>query len=448
MRVRNMLFATLLILTAMPSSGIPESPQIRIFPTPGEDMILAVPDVQPLRSAQAGALMSTLKTFNEVLFDDLKFSGFFIIAGRDFYPPQPIVRQEDINYDAWNAIPFKVSFLTSGTVESIGGTLTAEMKTFDMKQRTMSFGLRISDWSPDQVRSVAHRWADEIVYKLTAGSSRGIAATKIAYSSRRGASKEIYVMDYDGYDQRGFTRNGSMNLFPSWSPDNSLLSFISYKTGKPEINLYSYLDGSRLPFPVYNSTTLNPRISPDGKRLVFAMSDSRGNIDIYVSRLDGTDRRNITNSSAINSTPTWSLPSGSQIAFISNRDGTPQIYICDADGANVRRIVKEGGDADWPAWSPDGRWIAFHWKPHMAENYDIYIAEAATGQIRQLTSEAGSNECASWAPDGRHIAFQSNRTGSEQIFIMLADTNNQNLRMITSQGANTCPAWGGYAKKK
>lgn len=448
MRIRNSFFCVLLLLCAIPSRGVVAPPQVVINPRPGEEMILAIPDVQPLKSEQAGALVSTLKTFNEVLWEDLKFSGVFTLAGRSFYPPQPILKQEDINYDAWNALPFKVSFLTAGTIEGVGNNLTAELKIFDMKQRVMSFGLRISDWSPDQVRSVAHRWADEIVSKLTAGGSRGIASTKIAYSSRRGAAKEIYVMDYDGSDQRAFTRNGSLNLFPSWSPDNSLLTFISYKTNKPEINLYSYLDGSRLPFPVFNSMTSNPRISPDGKRMVFALSDARGNIDIYVSKLDGTDRRNITNSSAINSTPTWSSPSGSQIAFVSNRDGTAQIYICDADGANLRRIPKEGGETDWPAWSPDGRWIAFHWKPRMAENFDIYIAEVATGQIRQLTSESGSNECPSWAPDGRHLAFQSNRTGSDQIFIMLANTNKPELRMVTSQGANTCPAWGGYPVKK
>jgi TolB protein len=448
MRIRNLLFVVLLLVSAIPSRGVVEAPQVIINPKPGEEMILAIPDVQPLKSEQAGALVSTLRVFNEVLWEDLKFSGVFTLASRSFYPPQPILKPEDINYDAWSTLPFKISFLTAGTMEGSGNNLTAELKIFDMKQRVMSFGLRISDWSPDQVRSVAHRWADEIVYKLSAGGSRGIASTKIAYSSRRGPAKEIYVMDYDGNDQRPFTRNASLNLFPSWSPDNSLITFISYKTGKPEINIYSYLDGSRLPFPVFNSLTSNPRISPDGNRLVFAMRDTRGNIDIYTSKLDGSDRRNLTNSTAVNSTPIWSSPSGSQIAFISNRDGMPQIYICDADGANVRRIVKEGGDADWPAWSPDGRWIAFHWKPHMAENYDIYIADAATGQIRQLTSESGSNECPSWAPDGRHIAFQSNRTGSEQIFLMLADTNKPELRMVTNQGANTCPAWAGYPRKK
>ncbi len=444
MRVNKVLIAALLFLAGIPSRGMQEKPQFTIRPAPQEEMILAAADIQPLRSGQAAELAPSLKVFNEVLWADLKFSGYFTMAGKSFYPPQPIFRPEDINYDAWSALPFKVSFLTAGTIEMDGGILRATLRVYDVKQRLMSFG-QIIGGDTDQVRSIAHRWADEIVTRLTAGASRGISSTKIAYTSRRGAAKEIYVMDYDGNDQRAFTRNGSLNLFPSWSPDNSKLTFVSYRTGKPEINIYSYLNGDHLPFPMFNSMTSTPMIARDGTRLAFAMRDARGNIDIYISKLDGSERRNITNSRAVNSSPTWA-PSGNQIAFISNRDGTPQIYICDTDGANVRRIVKEGGDADSPAWSPDGRWIAFHWKPRMAENYDIYIAEVSTGSIRQLTSDSGSNESPSWAPDGRHLAFQSNRSGSDQIFIMLADTNNPELRMITSQGTNTCPAWSGYTR--
>ncbi len=441
MPLRKLLFAVLLPVIAVLSAGVPGKSQFTIRPTAQEELILAVPDVQPLRSDQAADLAPALATFNEVLWDDLKFSGFFTLAGKSFYPPQPIVRDEDLNYDAWSALPFKLSFLTAGTIQRDGKALRAQLKVFDMKQRTMSFGLRIDDESGEQVRSMAHRWADEIVYRLTAGASRGIASTRIAYSSRRGGPKEIYIMDYDGNDQHAFTRNGSLNLFPKWSPDNTKLAFLSYRTDKPQINIYSVLDGSRLPFPIFDRHVSNPVISPDGQHLLFQLGS-----DICVSNLDGSDRRNITNSSAINTSPTWS-PSGRQIAFMSDRDGIPQIYICDADGANVRRIVKEGGESDWPAWSPDGRWIAFHWKPRMAESFDIYIAEVSTGQIRQLTSGAGSNECPSWAPDSRHLAFQSDRSGSYQIYIMLADTNNPELRMVTSQGTNSCPAWSSYPPK-
>ena len=439
--------ATLLLLglaVLVPGPLAQDKPQILIKPSPQEEIILALPDIQPLAADRAGELAGSLRTFNQVLWDDIRFAGYFTLAGKSFYPPKPLVRPEDLDYDAWGGLPFRVSFLSAGTLDLVGGVLRAEMRLFDMKQRSMSFGQRIAG-DPDQVRSMAHRWADEIVYKLTAGASRGIASTKIAYTSRRGGAKEIYTMDYDGYDQRAFTRNGSLNLFPTWAPDNSKLAFVSYRTGKPEINVYSYLDGSRIPFPMFNTLASTPVISPDGLQLLFSLRTPRGDSDIYISKLDGSDRRDLTNNPAIDTSPTWS-PSGKQIAFVSDREGAAgQVYICDIDGANVRRIVKEGGDADSPAWSPDGRFVAFHWKPRLADNYDIYLGEVSSGQIWQSTNNAGSNENPSWAPDGRHLAFQSNRSGTVQIYIMLVDGTE--LRMVTSQGSNTSPSWSGYMRR-
>jgi TolB protein len=441
MRLRLAISYVLVLLVALGIPSAQEKPQI-IRPQPGEEIILAVPDIQPASPERAAELAETLNTFNRVLWDDLKFSGAFTLAGRSFYPPQAIVRPEDVNYDSWSTLPFKVSFLTAGTLDLVGGIVRAELRIFDMKQRTMSFGQRISG-DTDQIRAIAHRWADEIVYKLTAGQSRGIASTKIAFSSRKGNAKEIYTMDYDGNDQRSFTHNGSLNLFPTWSPDNTKLAFVSYRTGKPQIDIYSYLDGARLPFPIFPTFVSTPVIAPDGVRMIISMTSPRGDSDLFIANLDGSNRRNITNHPAIDTSPTWS-PSGNQIAFVSDREGQSQVFICDSDGANVRRIVKEGGDADSPAWSPDGRWIAFHWKPRFGTSYDIFLAEVSSGKIFQLTSNSGSNEGPSWAPDGRHLAFQSTRNGSPQIFIMLLDS--PELRMVTTQGSNTSPSWSGYRR--
>jgi len=446
MSARKTQLIVLALLSLAPLSLPQDKPQVYIRPSPQEEIILALPDIQPLNSDRAAELADPLRTLNQVLWDDLKFAGYFTMAGKGFYPKQPIVRPEDLNYDAWSTLPFKISYLGAGTLDVVGGILRAEFRLFDMKQRTMGFGQRISG-DTDQVRSIAHRWADELVYRLTAGASRGIASTKIVYSSRRGGGKEIYTMDYDGHGQQVFTRNGSNNLFPVWSADNSKVAFVSYRTGKPEINVHSYVDGSRLPFPMFNSLASTPAFSPDGTQLAFALRSPRGDSDIYISKLDGSDRRNLTNHPAIDTSPVWS-PSGKQLAFVSDREGAAgQVFICDADGANVRRIVKEGGDADSPSWSPDGRLIAFHWKPHLAERYDIYIASVSSGMINQLTSDGGSNEGPSWAPDGRHIAFQSNRSGTWQIYIMLLGGNAADIRMVTNQGNNTSPAWGGYVRK-
>jgi TolB protein len=443
MTTKILTFALLLFSTALPSLCTPQQVPV-LHPRPEEVPILAVADVQPASPEKAAELSEPLKTFNQVLWDDLSFSGFFTMAGKSFYPPRP-VSPENMNYDAWNGLAFKVTYLTAGTMDSFGGALHAKLHVFDMKSRSESFGLEVSG-DQDQIRAMVHRWADEIVYRLTAGASKGIASTKIAYVSRKGNAKEIYVMDYDGYNAHEFTHNGSLNLFPNWAPDNSKLAFASYRP-HPEINIYSYLDGSRIPFPIFNSLAYAPAISPDGTEIAFALRTPRGDTDIFISKLDGSGQRDITDNPAIESSPTWA-PSGRQIAFVSDRrqPGISQIYICDADGSNVRGIIKEGGDADSPAWSPDGKWIAFHWKPRLSTTYDIFIADVASGRITQLTGDNGSNEYPSWAPDGRHLAFQSNRTGAIQLYIMLLDSSE--LRMITKQGNNTSPAWSGYFQRE
>ena len=410
------------ILFCIPVVLSAQNEGIVLRPTPGEEVVLAVADIQPASAYRESDLADVIETFNRVLWADLRFSGFFTLAGKSYYPPQPaaVLTEDNILYDAWSALPFPVTFLSSGTLDLRDGILHAELRIFDMKQHKKMFGQTL-ERNKAQVRAMAHQWADEIVYRLSAGASRGIASTKIAYSSKKGNASEIYVADYDGNNPSAFTHNGSLNLHPDWSPDNSKLTFMSYRTGKPEIDIYSYIDGTRLPFPMFNTLASTPAISPDGEKIAFSLRTPRGDTDLFISNLDGSDRRNITNNPAIDSTPAWS-PSGRQIAFVSSRGGSAgQIYICDSDGANVRRLVKEGGDADSPTWSPDGQFLAFHWKPRMRTYYDLFIAQVSSGRIQQLTTDSGSNESPSWAPDGRHLAFQSNRTGTNQIYIMRLD---------------------------
>jgi TolB protein len=449
MLLRNLYrFGLIMFLLATPFICSQEKPAILIRPTPKEEMIIAAQDLILQNSEQTRQMDEALRSLNQTVWDDLMFAGYFSLASKTFYPHREDSNSQGVDYEAWSDSPLAASYLSTGYVDIVAGVVRARFQLFDIRQHSLLFSKEISG-NQSSVRAIAHRWADEVVYALTAGASRGIASTQIAYSSQLqlGAAKDVCVMDYDGYNQRTFIQNGSLNLFPNWSVDNSKICLTSDRSRSWEIYIYSYLDGSRIAFPTFNSFASTPSLSPDRRHIAFALRSTRKDADIFISKLDGSDQRNITNNPADETSPTWA-PSGRQIAFASNRNsGSLQIYICDSDGANVRLLSKEKGEADSPSWSPDGEWIAFQWKPRKESRFDIYIADPVSGQINQLTSSAGNNVNPSWAPDARHIAFESDRTGSSQIYIMALGADMREARMITSKGSNTAPAWSNYSDK-
>ena len=148
----------------------------------------------------------------------------------------------------------------------------------------------------------------------------------------------------------------------------------------------------------------------------------------------GTNIR--ANNPAIDVTPTWS-PAGTQIAFTSDRGGSPQIYVMGADGLNLRRVTSESY-ADRPTWSPAPfNEIAF--AARTGTGFDIKVLDLATSQTRQITFSEGTNESPAYSPNGRHLAFTSTRTGSSQIFTI--DRDGRNARQVTRDGNNFTPAW-------
>ena len=125
---------------------------------------------------------------------------------------------------------------------------------------------------------------------------------------------------------------------------------------------------------------------------------------------DGGGMRRLTNHPAIDTTPTWS-PTGVQIAFTSDRSGSPAIYVVGSDGLNLRRISRvQDGYCDRPTWSPAPfNELAFVCRT--GPGYDIKIFDFATDETRQITFGEGSNESPAYSSNGRHLAFTSTRAG-------------------------------------
>src|SRR5882762_11414568 len=239
-----------------------------------EKVRLAVPDFKPSTSdAQNAAL---LKAFNDTLWNDLDNSGVVELVSKSFYPLQVPGQPSDITLPAWNSPPPSAAMLAFGNLGVTGGKVTVQGWLFDVKNTgtPQVLGKQYSDNATEEAaRFIAHKFADEIIFRL-GGGIPGICESKIYFVSDRSGHKEIWAMDYDGSNQRQVTHLGSISLSPRISPDGSRLAFSSLTKTGWEIMMDSVDLNRVVSFPHMGGTNLSPAFSQDGTKLAF--SSSRG----------------------------------------------------------------------------------------------------------------------------------------------------------------------------
>lgn len=290
--------------------------------------------------------------------------------------------------------------------------------------------------STSVVRLMAHRFADELVFRYT--GELGIARTKIAYVSEQAGARELFVMDYDGYEPKQITADGFLNLMPRWSPDRRFLVFTAYRNrNTQDIDMIEVATGKRWTLVSLNGLNITPALSPDGNYLAFATSQD-GNSEIYKLDTRSKSLQRLTVNPAGDLSPSWS-PSGRELVFTSDRGGGPQIYLMSADGSNARRLTFEGDYNAAPAWSPRGNWIVYVCRTS-TKQYKLCLI-TPDGQKRvQLTSGTGVDDSPSWSPDGRHLVFSSTADGKSHIYMI--NTDGKDLERLTFVGThNSAPSW-------
>src|SRR5208282_1279735 len=231
------------------------------------------------------------KTFHDVLWSDLEFSGILDLVSPSFYPTQIPSQPSELHAQDWSAAPASAYMVAYGTLNADASSLAVAGYLSDVNNPAAPVALqKIYRGSPTDAdaRHLAHQFADDIISRLSGGLP-GIAQTQIAYVSGKTGNKEIWAMDYDGGNQHQLTHLRSISLTPRWSPDSTRIAFTCYvpyrSVTSAQICLYS-LDSNRLiSFPRFRGTNSSPAFSPDGSHLAF-MSSSAGSPAIFLSDAD------------------------------------------------------------------------------------------------------------------------------------------------------------------
>ena len=299
--------------------------------------------------------------------------------------------------------------------------------------RTGNFDIYLIDTNGENLRSLTNHPADE---RAPTWSPDG---RFLAYASNQDGDSKIYVMDTRTGEHRQLTNRHEGEWTPAWSPDGEWIAFVSASHEivppvKFKITRHIYKTDVNGGHPVQltdQGQNLNPAWSPDGKWIVFD-SYHRGDDREGIYVMDANGRRlkrlNDQNLRAFNGTfqseCAWS-PDGKQIAFsiFAPRNDRMHLGVIDVDGKNFRQLTQGGPivkpvdpaikfvnpimkfplpQIREPAWSPNGRWIAYVYSDTVFGNTtDIYVIDAeGNGRGTPLITGARQDLSPAWVPEG------------------------------------------------
>ncbi len=285
-------------------------------------------------------------------------------------------------------------------------------------------------YSGGSSRTQAHALADDVIQAVT--GREGISRTKIAFKVTKGQSSEIYVSDYDGNSAVALTQDGSVVAAPCWVPGQRKLYYTTYKAGNPDIVSHDLTSGARSAVARYSGLNTSAAVSKDGRKVAMILSKS-GSPDVYICNADGSDLKQLTKTKEDESSPTWS-PDGRYVCFATRIEGRRVLAKVSIEGGAVQRIPTSGvSNPTEPDWSPDGRYIAF---TAQMGGFEICVVPASGGEAKVMVG----GEDPSWASNSRTIVF-SRRAGSKRVLSLL-DVPTKQVKDI-GQNLGTCsqPSW-------
>ena len=434
----------LMVLVLLPVRAVLADPRVRIDleRETHKKVVVAVTDF--VLDDSIADFMGIGNEAKKILEKDLVLSEWFTLLQKPVFEDleRMELSRQGVDYRSWRQLGAQWLIKTEYSVLRNGKGQAFTFRLYDAVNKRFLLGKRYRA-SRDLFRKTLHRFADEVVMQLT--GLRGNSETQIAFLNQEDAGKEIYLIDFDGYNLRRLTHDNTLNLSPAWSPDGKWIIYTSYAARNPDLIMIDSVGEKRQTLHRLPGLNAAPAWSPDMQKIALVLSRDQ-NSEVYVLNKDRQLER-LTRHFNIDTSPSWS-PDGKKIAFTSDRSGTgaPQIYIMDSskgDQSKVTRISFGSSYNDNPAWSPNGDKIAY--TSRVGKKFQIRIYDLNSHKSQVMTVGSGSCEQPSWSPDGRFIIYRKRENDRFNIFIQRVGS--EEARQLTFSGRGHSPAWSPYFKR-
>jgi TolB protein len=326
---------------------------------------------------------------------------------------------QGFSFVAPDAAQYKISGSSAGNVQGYVTDLISKQAKFSRSYTGAS------------LRRQAHAFADDIVSTIT--GKKGIGQTKIAFKAQSTSGNgEIYVSDFDGHNAQAVTHDNTIVAAPAWVPGRLALYYTSYEPGNPDIFYHNLSTGERRVVSKFSGLNTSAAVSPDGSKVAMILSRS-GSPNVWVCNADGSGLMKLSNSEE-DSSPCWS-PDGQWICFATKINERRVLAKVPAGGGTMQRISTSSAPSPTdPDWSPDGKWIAFTCQ--FSGEFDICIIPASGGTATVLAT----GEHPSWSPNSRTLVY-AHRTSSRYTLSVLDAMTKQFKDIGRISGNDSEPAW-------
>lgn len=275
---------------------------------------------------------------------------------------------------------------------------------------------------------------------------------KILFETTRDGNTEVYSINPDGTGATRLTNDPGIDRDAVWSPDGKRIAFHSTRDNPLGEIYVMNADGTEV-VRLTNSVGANgePSWSKGGKQIVFtstrgAVDPTKFNFDdfdLYVMDADGSNVVRLTNDKTGDFSPAFS-PDGRSIAFTSTRDhpgaAGVDLYVMSVDGTNISRLTFQNGRVNYPSWDSHSRRLAFSISG-TAESGVYTLTLDNLGFTRLTFDPAQGDNFPSWSADGSQLAFTSMRdNGDSEIYVMNAD-GSEPTRLTVNRGEDAFPRW-------